>query len=201
MRRWVLRKVLGVADVRMAIRLLQHLVFVMLVGYAATSHAAGDRIRFTQSPVGAISATLDGWADPCNGSVIFPLGTPFVAPMGSEFDVLSPFAIADPPGCPLLPQPYQIGALLGTLADGNYTVVWTAGPLVVRADLSVVGGILAVPAAPVPTLGAPAILALMVLLATVVLATGCAKEATSAAPRSRSISRPSSTRSRTPTTR
>lgn len=146
----------------MAIRLLCTLV--LLAGQATLGHAADDHARFVQAPSGLISATLVGAVDPCNGSVIFPMGTPSVDSNGNEFDITSPFAIADPPGCPTPPQPYEVSATLGTLADGTYTVVWTAGPLIVRGEFSVAAGVLDVPAAPVPTLDDSSMLVLIALL-------------------------------------
>ena len=146
-------------------RIVYAVILLTLAGLALSAQAAGDRIRFTQAPSGTISAVLAGAVDPCAGSVIFPMGVPSVSVNGHEFDITSLFVIADPPGCPSPPQPYEITASLGTLADGHYTVVWTIGPLIVRGAFDVTSGLLQLSANTVPTLTAPALLVLLTMIA------------------------------------
>lgn len=110
---------------------------------------------------------LTGFADPCSGSVFFPLGAPSVGLDGNAYVITSPFAIVDPPGCPSLPLPYEVTAELGDVADGHYTVAWIIGPLNVAGAFDVSSGVLQVAASPVPTLTP---LALSVLVATMNLA-------------------------------
>ena len=145
-------------------RFIWALASALLGAHATLVHAAGDRIEFAQAPSGSISALLVGKVDPCNGSVIFPMGTPSVAQDGNEFDITSPFAIADPPGCPSPPRPYEVTAALGNVPDGQYAVAWTAGPVVVRGEFGVAGGALQAPAIAVPTLGPAGVLALVALM-------------------------------------
>ena len=72
--------------------------------------------------------------------------------------------IADPPGCPSPPQPYEVSAALGVLADGSYVVEWTLGPSIVQGAFSITARALEVPVAPVPALGAYALLILVASL-------------------------------------
>ena len=109
---------------------------------ATPVQAAGDFIRFAQADTGSIVAVLTGWAEPCAGDVIFPMSVRSIDLIGHAFDITSFFAILDPPSCPSPPQPYQVTASLGTLADGHYTVVWTAGSLIVSGEFDVIDGVL-----------------------------------------------------------
>jgi hypothetical protein len=117
----------------------------ILAGHAVPSSAAGDHLPFAQAPSGVISTLLVGSADPCNGAVIFPMGTPSVAQNGNEFDITSPFVIANPPGCPSPPQPYEVTAALATVPEGQNVVVWTVDGFDVRASFNVVGTVLQAP--------------------------------------------------------
>ncbi len=143
-------------------------VIVALLALPPSAHAAGDYLRFTQAPSGAVSATLDGYADPCGGSHIYPMGTPSVALVGKEYDVTSMFVILDPPPCPHSPFPYTATAALGTVTDGHYTVVWTIGPVVASGEFDVRSGVL-LAAAPIPALTRPALAGLIALVAGVAL--------------------------------
>lgn len=146
------------------------LVFCGIISLALAAlpvpfEAAGDHIRFTQADTRTISAVLTGSVEPCAGEVIFPMGVSSVDVSGNEFDITSFFAILDPPSCPSPPQPYQVTASLGTLADGHYTVVWTAGSLIVRGEFDVIAGALEIPGRAVPALGLPARFGLFAMLA------------------------------------
>jgi hypothetical protein len=140
-------------------------ILVLLVQAAMPAQAAGDYIRFAQGPTGAVSAVLLGAAEPCSGSVIFPIGESSVDLDGSEYDIATGFVILDPPGCPSPPQPYAVTASLGTVADGRYMVTWTVGPLVARAVFEVRAGILQIAATAVPTLSLLGLSTLFVIIA------------------------------------
>jgi hypothetical protein len=145
------------------------LVFCGIISLALAAlpmalEAAGDQIRFAQAATGIISAVLTGSAEPCDGDVIFPMGVKSVDVSGNAFHITSLFAIVDPPGCPSPPQPYQVTASLGTLADGHYTVVWTVGSLIVRGEFDVIAGALG-PVRAVPALALPGRLGLFAMLA------------------------------------
>jgi hypothetical protein len=146
-------------------RIVCFVILLALGGLALSVEAAGEHIRFIQAPSGTISAVLDGSVDPCSGSVIFPMGVPSVSVNGNEFDITSLFVIADPPGCPHPPQPYELTAPLGSLADGHYIVVWTIGPLIVRGMFDVQSGLLQQGPNTVPTLTLPALLVLLAMIA------------------------------------
>lgn len=77
----------------------------------------------------------------------------------------SAFSILDPPSCPHTPDPYQVSADLGALPDGEYTVVSTVGPLVVRDTFIVLNGQLQAVAIPVPALDLRALVTLLALVA------------------------------------
>lgn len=139
-----------------------------LLALPSSARAAGDFLRFTQAPGGAVSAILSGFADPCSGSNIFPMGTPAVALAGTEYDITSMFVILDPPPCPHSPFPYTATAALGSVADGHYTVVWTIGPVIVRGEFDIRSGVL-LAAAPIPALSFPALAGLIALVACVAL--------------------------------
>jgi len=149
----------------MAKRLLCSVVFLLLAGRGISAHAADDHMRFVQATSGAITAFLFGTVDPCGGSHIFPMGPSAVGRSGNQFDVSSAFSILDPPPCPHTPDPYQVSADLGPLPDGEYTVVWTVGPLVVHGAFIVLNGQLQVVATPVPALDLRALVMLLALVA------------------------------------
>jgi hypothetical protein len=149
----------------MAKRLLCSVVFLLLAGRGISGHAADDHIRFVQATSGAITAFLVGTVDPCGGSHIFPMGPSSVGRSGNQFDVSSAFSILDPPSCPHTPDPYQISADLGALPDGEYTVVWTVGPLVVHGAFIVLNGQLQAVATPAPALDLRALVTLLALVA------------------------------------
>ena len=151
-------------------RIFRGVIFVVFGGLTLSAQAASDFIRFAQAPSGSISAVLVGSADPCSGSVVFPIGVSSVDLNGNEFDITSFFAILDPPPCPFPPQPYEVTASLGTIADGHYAVVWTVGPVNVLGAFEVRSGILQLPADPVPTLTRPGLLILFALVAVAGLA-------------------------------
>jgi hypothetical protein len=151
-------------------RIVRGIMFLTLAGFALSAQALGDSIRFAQAASGTVSATLTGFADPCNGSQVFPIGASSVTLNGNEYDISSSFAILDPLPCPSIPQPYQVVASLGLVADGHYEVVWTVGPLIVRGALDVVSGVLRSLATDIPTLTGPALAALFVMIALTSLA-------------------------------
>jgi hypothetical protein len=140
------------------------IVSLVLVALPMVSRAAGDRIRFAQAGSGTISAVLTGAAEPCAGEVIFPMSVRSVDVSGNAFDITSFFAILDPATCPSPPQPYQVTASLGTLADGHYTVVWTSGSVIARGEFDVIAGALG-PVRAVPALALPGQLGLFGMLA------------------------------------
>jgi hypothetical protein len=150
-------------------RIVSGIMFVALAGMAFSAQALGDYIRFTQAASGTVSATLTGFADPCNGSIVFPIGASSITLNGSEYDISSSFAILDPPACPFIPQPYQVVASLGVAADGHHEVMWTIGPLVVRGAFDVVSGVLRPLATDIPTLTVPAMAALFAMIAMIAL--------------------------------
>jgi hypothetical protein len=138
---------------------------LMLIPLALPAYAIGDYIAFTQTSSGAVSAVLSGSVDPCHGSNILPSGVSSLSLSGNQYDITSEFLIVDPP--PLCsPFPYTVSMSLGTVPDGQYTVVWTAGPLVVRGAFSVSAGLLQISSNPVPTLDLSAMLFLITLVAT-----------------------------------
>ena len=148
----------------MSKRILCGLVFLMVTGRAVQGYAAGDYIRFVQATSGIISALLVGSVDPCAGSIIFPMGTSSVSLDSNEFVITTSFVIADPPRCPWPPQPYEVSAALGTVTDGQYTVVWTVGSLVVHGGFGIESGQLQAGATPVPTLNFRTLFALLALV-------------------------------------
>ena len=150
-------------------RIVSGILFLALAGFALSAQALGDYLRFSQAAPGTVSATLTGFADPCNGSIVFPIGASSVTLNGSEYDISSSFAILDPPPCPFIPQPYQVVASLGLVADGHYEVVWTIGPLIVRGAFDVVSGALQPLATDIPTLTVPAMAALFAMVAMLAL--------------------------------
>lgn len=145
-------------------------IFSVLAGLTLAAQSPGDSIRFAQAASGAILAVLVGSADPCSGSVVFPLGVSSVDLIGNEYDINSFFAILDPPACPSPPQPYEVTASLGNVADGHYTVLWTAGPVNVRDAFDVRSGVLQPSANNVPALTPPALLVLFTMIAAAGLA-------------------------------
>ena len=124
------------------------MMFSVLAGLAMSAHAVDDYIRFMQADSGTISAVLEGLAEPCFGSVVFPMDVSSVGRNGNEYDITSLFAVLDPKGCPSPPQPYEVIAPLGTVADGEYTVVWISGPLNVCGTFRVSAGVLQTAGAP-----------------------------------------------------
>jgi hypothetical protein len=140
-------------------------MFVALAGLALSAEAIADYIRFTQAPSGTISAVLVGSVDPCKGSVVFPMGVSSIVLIGNEYDITSFFAILDPPACPDIPQPYEVTASLGYVADGNYTVVWTVGSMNVQGVLAVMSGVLLPAASNIATLTLPALSVLFTMIA------------------------------------
>jgi hypothetical protein len=150
-------------------RIFCRVIFLLLAGLTLSAQAAGDYIRFTQDALGTISAVLAGSAEPCSGSVIFPMGVSSVSLNGNEFDINSFFAILDPPACPSPPQPYEVTASLGNVADGHYTVVWTVGPMNVPGAFDVTSGLLQFTTNTVPTLTLSALSILVAMIAVVCL--------------------------------
>jgi len=146
-------------------QIFRGIIFVALAGLALSAQAIGDYIRFTQATSGNISAVLVGSVDPCKGSVVFPMGVSSVVLIGNEYDITSLFAILDPLPCPDMPQPYEVTASLGRVADGNYTVVWTVGSMNVRGEFVVTSGVLLPTAINVPTLTLPALWVLFTMIA------------------------------------
>jgi hypothetical protein len=151
-------------------RIFRGVIFSVLAGLTLPAQAAGDYIRFAQAASGTISAVLVGSADPCSGSVVFPLGVPSVDLNGDEYDINSLFGILDPLACPSPPQPYEVPASLGNVADGHYTVLWTVGPVNVRGMFDVRSGVLQPTANDVPALTLPALSVLSIMIAVTGLA-------------------------------
>jgi hypothetical protein len=140
-----------------------------LIALALPAYAIGDSIAFAQTSPGTVSAVLSGSVDPCAGSNIFPMGVSSVSLSGNRYDITSAFAVLDPPHCPFS-QSYSVPASLGAVPDGQYNVVWTAGPLVVTGAFSVRSGLLQFSSIPVPTLERSTMILLITLIASVALA-------------------------------
>jgi len=146
-------------------RIFLSVILLVLVGPAMSALALGDPIRFSQDGSGALSAVLAGSVDPCAGSHQLPWGESTVSRIGNEYDINTFFLILDPPPCPHNPEPYAVTASLGNAADGHYTVVWTAGVLIVRGTFDVRSGILQSTTNDVPALTPSAQLFLVTMIA------------------------------------
>lgn len=127
-------------------------------------------LTFTQSTPGTVVATLTLTNNGCGG-----IGVPTsIIQSGSTFNIDSPIAVP-PPGC--VPGPTVAQVLTanlppsGSLADGVYTVDWTAGGGIPQAQASftIIGGVLSGLAA-VPALEPHS----LIVLAMLVLAGGLA---------------------------
>jgi hypothetical protein len=145
-------------------RLFCGILFLALATQAPSVQGADDHIHFAQAGSGSISAVLTGSVEPCSGSSIFPLSVSSIGVNGNEFNITSFFAVLDPLFCPSPPQHYEVTASLGTLGDGHYTVVWTAGPLIVHGEFDVRSGVLGLTARPVPTLTLSGLIALCTMM-------------------------------------
>ena len=140
-----------------------------LIALALPAKAIGHSITFTQTTPGTVSAVLAGSVDPCSGPNIFPMGVSSVSLSGNRYDIASTFAILDPPPTCPFSQPYSVSTSLGAVPDGQYTVVWTAGPLVVTGAFSVRSGLL-LGSIPVPTLDRSTMILLITVIAGAALA-------------------------------
>jgi hypothetical protein len=145
-------------------RLFRSVISLVLCVLASPAYAGGDRIFFTQSASGTITATLAGSVDPCTGSNHFPMGAATVGLNGNAYAINSFFVILDPPPCPAAPQAYEVTASLGIPADGHYTVTWTVDPLIVTGTFDVSAGVLQVATQAVPTMTLPALASLIAMV-------------------------------------
>jgi hypothetical protein len=124
----------------------------------STAQASEEILSFRQSSAGGIEAVVSGRNDGpgCAPEFVPPSS---VVVNDAVVTITSP-DIADSCTLPLPPVPYEVVADLGVLIGDRYDVTWEQGPLSVSAVLvpaAVVGG----PAAPVPMLSLPGILALL----------------------------------------